>query len=88
MWALAVAPEHLFLIYVIRDERNCCYASIIVFIISSSLGEFCFPFYSHCQDTLWSEDSMKAYLRAEKEQMLIERVSAQIQMCSGCLQQL
>lgn len=51
-WALAKAPKHFFFLYVISDERNCCYVSVIMFIISSSFGKLCFPFYSHCQSTL------------------------------------
>lgn len=73
MWALAKAPKHFFFIYMIHDESNCCSASIIMFIISSSLGKFWFPFYSHCQSTLWSEGRMKAFLRAEERQVLIEQ---------------
>lgn len=75
MWALAKAPKHFFFIFMINDERNCCYASVIMFIVSPSLGILCVPFYGHCQGTLWSEDSMKAFLRAEKEQVLIEHVT-------------
>lgn len=76
MWALAKAPKlFFFYIYMINNERICCYASVIMFIISSSSGELCFPFYGHCQSTLWSKCRMKAFLRAEKEQGLIEEVT-------------
>lgn len=80
MWALAKAPE-LFNLYIdtLNAGGSYCYASTVVFIISSSLAKLCFPFCSHCQNTLWSEGWIKAFLRAEKEQALVEQVT----LCSN-----
>lgn len=86
-WARAELPQHLFFLCLINDERNCCYASVIIFIMSALLGKLDFQLYGHCQNTLWSEGRVKELLRAEKKQVLIEQlIISSLLGCSCFLQ--